>query len=100
MTRNNRIGSRSNRSLFLSRIASLEKLVLQSLCNAIRYRTLCNLLGLGMIVGFDVESNSTQIVPSRWGLRSFLLNGIERRANSSCSLEGGATVWPTNSRSV
>jgi hypothetical protein len=30
---------------------------------------------LGMIVGVDVESNSTQIVPSRSGLKSFLLNG-------------------------
>ena len=26
------------------------------------------------VVGFNVESNSTQIVPSRSGLKSFLLN--------------------------
>jgi hypothetical protein len=78
MTRNNRIDSRSNRSLFLSRIASLEKLVLQSLCQCypLPHSTqFANLLGLGTIVGADVESNSTQIVPSRWRLKSFLLNG-------------------------
>jgi hypothetical protein len=75
MTRNNRIGSRSNRSLFSPELHPSKSKLCNRCAKAIRYRTLCNLLGLGMIVGFDVESNSTQIVPSRWGLRSFLLNG-------------------------
>ncbi len=75
MTHNNRIGSRSNRSLFLPNCIPRKSWFCNRCANAIRYRTLRNLLGLGMIVGFDVESNSTPIVPSRWRLKSFLLNG-------------------------